>query len=873
MRLESLFPPTKTLATVTKTSAIQAGVSGPVAPFQRPIFKKKPVPNTCPFPITFPVAPAQKPKDYQVITTQEELKKYLLRCQETGYCSFDWETGPDDATRERWKEFTRELTYRLEAAENNPKVQKIINEEYEEYEKAYDVYLKTPLDPHRSEICCFSVAAWPNEARIVFLSMRKGTRNFMPTLSRAEARKVAFDILHTFILQNKTLLKIAFNLAFETKMATKYRMYILKPVSDPFVMAVRCRQIVEPKRILDPKKAAYNMDLKTLSKEIFGVEMTHFKDLLARKKADFFDELSTDDPEVVIYSAEDSDYGLQHHLYWKPIAEQIPNRNNVYPTYYDWLSGIEMPFSRVVGVMEYHGMAWNPEEAELKRKEAEEKILECQQEIIKLIKDTFGNTVNPGKTGKTFQVREAVFKQMGIPAVAWSEKTEDETLDNPAILNMIFLLENNLENLDEEELLSVPLPDYWPYVNVDKNTIDAGLFVNYQGLKSIETISTELRKMNSETRKRVRLAQRPPFKYREEGLKLLHLMQNIQRYTTLLSSHIKGREKYLNPVTNRIHAGYTPWTETSRLNSSKPNQQNVPQPSNDAFGIRNLYKAPPGKLLHFTDESGFELRIMAWKSGDKVMLQAFNSTDKIVSDLHSKTAMTLTGKQYHEITKPERNMAKAGNFGCNYGGTKYALQKTLLKLGIRKSLPECDKIVQAVMATYPGVLQFQKDCVSQAEDDGFTECIYGYKRLLPDINSTMRQYKNSANRAAMNTPIQGSAAEIMKRNQNEIYERTGTDTFEYDSMVSRGETPDAATGPLMVQGLVDMCGQIHDEIITEIEENPIRVIRADEWIREVMGTPPLKDFPVPMIGESAVGYRWGTKITLDQWLRDIGYEK
>jgi DNA polymerase-1 len=135
--------------------------------------------------------------------------------------------------------------------------------------------------------------------------------------------------------------------------------------------------------------------------------------------------------------------------------------------------------------------------------------------------------------------------------------------------------------------------------------------------------------------------------------------------------------------------------------------------------------------------------------------------------------MTLTGKSHDQVTKQERNMSKSGNFGICYGGTEHALQKTLLKLGFRKSLDECFAIVQAVKRTYPAIPVFQESIGKQAQEDGYVEAIYGYKRLLPDINSSDRSLMNRDKRRAANTPIQGSAAEIMKRNQNRLYDWIG----------------------------------------------------------------------------------------------------
>ncbi len=121
----------------------------------------------------------------------------------------------------------------------------------------------------------------------------------------------------------------------------------------------------------------------------------------------------------------------------------------------------------------------------------------------------------------------------------------------------------------------------------------------------------------------------------------------IQKYSTPLSSHIKGREKHVNRRSGRIHAGYSTFTETGRCNSFNPNGQNVPRLDNDEFGIRNFHVPDKGKVYFLIDFSGFESRLMAWKSGDEVMIDLFSNN----GDMHKRTASVMTGKPESEIVK------------------------------------------------------------------------------------------------------------------------------------------------------------------------------------------------------------------------------
>jgi DNA polymerase-1 len=214
-------------------------------------------------------------------------------------------------------------------------------------------------------------------------------------------------------------------------------------------------------------------------------------------------------------------------------------------------------------------------------------------------------------------------------------------------------------------------------------------------------------------------------------------------------------------------------------------------------------------------------------------------------DLHKKTAATMTGKPEAEVVKHERSVAKAGNFGICYGGTEYALQGTFKEMGIRKSLPECAAVVDAVKVTYPGIPEYQRDVVIEAREKGYSETIYGYIRPLDHINSPVESARRSDERRAQNTPIQGSAADIMKDDQNELYDWVGENDLD---------------------GHVDQCQQIHDEVIMELDDDPELVKMVDAKTKEIMERLPWEGFPVPMEAEASVGYNWKDKMSVEKWL-------
>lgn len=829
------------------------------------------------FGIVWPDKPQQKVKDYKPILTLADLEAYADRCEELGVCSFDWETAASKAAREAFAAYRAEIQAKMDAVRLlnlDPKEEQreldILDDQFNEAQKEY---LKTPLDPHLGEICTVSLAAAAHEARVIPIDHKQG-RVFEPLLSREEARKLVMDTLDRRIFRNLKVVKIAVNLSFETKFSARYGKYILMPVADPLVMWVRCLQVADPKRIKDPKKPATGWGLKPATKEIFGVIMGEFKELLEKHGAEFFDEIAADQGDGLTYSAEDSDYGLQHYFYWCEVAKQIKDERQG-TNYYDWLHTIEMPFSRVIGLMEYNGMAWDNQLAQMKREEAWAIQREASQEMRELIKETIGLDVDPGKTGKTNGVKHVLFKMMNLPQGKPTDKG-GISMDEEALIDIKFMLENNLNDLNEEKLLAVKLPDDWEAIEMPPEET-AGtqeyLPTPQQLLTESEYMTQYGRWLNldKDEKAALRLRNRPPHPYKEAGLRLLELIGKIQKMSTLLSSHIDGREKWQNSVTGRIHANYTPWTDTSRLNSNHPNGQNVPRLDNDELGVRNFYIAGPGKILFFIDFSGFELRILAWKSGDKVMIEIFCTG----GDMHRKTAAAITGKPEDQVLKKERTDAKPANFGMAYGGTEHALQKTIkTDYGQRKTLDECLVMVNGTKKAYPDVPVFQRDIALQAREDGFVSTIYGYMRLLPDIGSTNRYYRQSAERQAANTPIQGTAADVMKKAQNEVYEETGRGTnlvHDADDLginpaqlaAERGEAP-----PILVHGKADMAAQIHDEMIFEMDDDPDVVEAAWKWVQAVMTKPPIEGFPVPIEAEASVGYRWGQKMSVEKWLEE-----
>ena len=833
MLLGNMFPKTSGLAASVKANPTPQPTAAKPAVGASLADCMKKVKRPGEWSIKWPTLRTQGFKDYKALTTIDEVIAYVKRCEETGLGGFDYETSGDRNHREPPKD-----------ADGNP----VEGKELDSWTRDVN------LDPWKAEVCAMSLSAACDEARAIFID-NPGANQFEPGLPRGEARKRLFDTLEKYFFTNPNIMKIAVNMNFETKFTAKYGKYILMPCADPFIGWIRISQLLLPHKIKNPKRPYKGKGLKPMTKEIFGVQMSEFNEVLKKNNALFFDEVPNDENDALSYCCEDSDYAVQHYLYWDEVAKQIPNDNEIYPTYSDWLKGIEMPFTRVTGLMEFWGMKWDTDIARIKTQEASIAIEEATEEMKRIAARHGIPDLNVGTAGKTKDTKAFIFDTLRLPAAAWSDKTKDPSLDSNAIMDMIFMLQNNLIDPDEEKYLETALPEEWEIVNLDLDYADQRL------LWPRDYSTAEIQRM--------RIAQRTPNPNAADGIAFLEQMQKIQKYSTLLSSHIEGREKYLNEITGRIHAHYEPWTETARLASSNPNGQNVPRPDNDDLGVRNFYKAEDGYVFLLEDESGFELRLTAWKSECEVMRSAFRNHE----DLHRKTAATMQGKPESEITKHERSGAKAANFGSVYGGTEHALQKTFKKQGIRKSLPECKALVDAVMKTYPGIPRMQKASVVKAREDGYVETIYGYKRLLPSINSGNRYDRGDDERRAANTPVQGSAADIMKKSQNGMYEKCGRDTAYFNGIeVPMFEGFDERVkellnvAPFMYHDRTRMVAQIHDEIITELVDDGELVEKFALWQKDIMEIPPLTGFPVQLEAEASVAYSWGNKVSLEDYL-------
>ncbi len=326
-------------------------------------------------------------------------------------------------------------------------------------------------------------------------------------------------------------------------------------------------------------------------------------------------------------------------------------------------------------------------------------------------------------------------------------------------------------------------------------------------------------------------------KNRSELVPLFKMIEEYRRWNKLKSTYIDGYLKFSNTSTNRIHPDLMPLaTETGRFASRNPNLQNMPRKDNGPIGIRNFIRADEGKMLLSLDFSQIELRVGAFYCRDAKMLDTYRNN----GDIHTSTTSVIFNIPFEEAIdksaehyKERRTIAKNCNFGVFYGLFPKGLQRTLkFKAGLDKTFDECSKIIDNLKAGYKGLESWQREVKNQAAELGYTETYLGRKRYLPDINSSDWGKKSFAQRCALNTPIQGTAADILKLAVSRIL---------------KGLPERMWLRPIL---------QIHDELVFEIPEEKIN--EAVGFIKECMEMKPFEAFDVPLIAEAATGETFGT---------------
>ena len=288
-----------------------------------------------------------------------------------------------------------------------------------------------------------------------------------------------------------------------------------------------------------------------------------------------------------------------------------------------------------------------------------------------------------------------------------------------------------------------------------------------------------------------------------EGIKDEHpIVEKVLEYRSLIklnSTYVDGIITYINPKDSRIHAVFNQTiTATGRISCTDPNLQNLPSHEGEGKNVKKAFKAQEGYLFVDADYSQIELRVLAHISKDENMIKAFQNDE----DIHKEVASKVFGVAMNKVTKEQRSRAKAVNFGIIYGITAFGLSQQL-KIDRKQS----QKYIDNYLDKYSGIKNFMDEIIKKTEEQGYVETAFGRRRYVPELKSNNYMVRQFGSRVAMNTPIQGTAADIMKIAMNNLYEN--------------------------LKGIdAKIILQVHDELIIEVKEEQKE--KAKEILKESM---------------------------------------
>ena len=397
------------------------------------------------------------------------------------------------------------------------------------------------------------------------------------------------------------------------------------------------------------------------------------------------------------------------------------------------------------------------------------------------------------------------------------------TLELP-LVKIMLKLERNGALIDVASLYNQQVQIKAEMAKIQAQAFDiAGDEFNLESPKQIQQILFSEEGLGLEPKKKTPKGQPST---NEEALKLLDhplvdLLMSYRTLTKLNSTYLEALPKQINARTGRLHTSYhQAVTATGRLSSSKPNLQNIPIRSEQGARIRSAFVASKGNVIVAADYSQIELRIMAHISKDKSLVEAFNNN----VDVHSATAAQMFDTPLDEVSKEQRRNAKAINFGLIYGMSAFGLAKQ-----IDVSRTEAKEYIDAYFANYPGVLEYMDSTKEKAKEQGFVETIEGRRLYLPQVNAKNKMLQQHALRTAINAPMQGSSADIIKKAMLDI--QTWIDSE------SNG---------------VKMLMQVHDELVFEMPAEKAQDYA--EVVRSMMENAVKLD--IPLVVDVGIADNW-----------------
>lgn len=626
---------------------------------------------------------------------------------------------------------------------------------------------KAALDAHRSHIVGVSLSVAEGSAVYVPLRHLRG--------SNADPEQI-IPFLRGALWMNPAVVKIAHNLSFEAMFLYALGVVVQPPCYDTIAAAQMTLKTTFEFRALS------DSGLKKLVPELLGDELPTFEDVT---EGWFFDELASDDPDTVRYACADSDYALR-------LYRRFNEWFDAYLPRHRWIvENIESPTAVYCGLMKYNGLLMDETAMIRKQGECAARLLELREKIHAMTGD-----VEIGANAGTQAFKDYLFKTRGLPVLKTTAKNAGHSRPTAGRLEA---------RRSEAECAGTP-----------------GAIRDAHGASIDDQTMVMLAEWCAE--------------HRPELVPLFEMVQEYRKWSKLKTTYIDGYLRFINPATGRIHPDLLPLaTETGRFACRRPNLQNQCQPGNDYVGVRNFIVSPEGWLLMEADYSQVELRIVAYLSQDAVMLDAYKNGE----DIHSITTSAVFGisreeaaDKHHSEYKHRRTVAKGTMFGILYGiGAKGLSVNLKASAGVRASVEQCEQYIAGIKARYTNLATWQQYAKETARRRQYAQTALGRRRYLPGTRSQDFRRRASSERMAMNTPVQGLAADCLKLAMGRLVKTLADKPY---------------IRPVMT---------VHDSLVFEV-----RADHVDEAAALVKGCmealPPLENF-MPLVAEVAVGERYG----------------
>ena len=626
---------------------------------------------------------------------------------------------------------------------------------------------KAALDAHRSHIVGVSLSVAEGSAVYVPLRHLRGPN--------ADPEQI-IPFLRGALWMNRAVVKIAHNLSFEAMFLYALGIVVQPPCYDTIAAAQMTLKTTFEFRALS------DSGLKKLVPELLGDELPTFEDVTEGR---FFDELASDDPDTVRYACADSDYALR-------LYRRFNEWFDAYLPRHRWIvENIESPTAVYCGLMKYNGLLMDETAMIRKQGECAARLLELREKIQAMTGD-----VEIGANAGTQAFKDYLFKTLGLPVLKTTAKNAGHSRPTAGRLEA---------RRSEAECAGTP-----------------GAIRDAHGASIDDQTMVMLAEWCAE--------------HRPELVPLFELVQEYRKWSKLKTTYIDGYLRFINPASGRIHPDLLPLaTETGRFACRRPNLQNQCQPGNDYVGVRNFIVSPEGWLLMEADYSQVELRIVAYLSQDAVMLDAYKNGE----DIHSITTSAVFGisreeaaDKHHSEYKHRRTVAKGTMFGILYGiGAKGLSVNLKASAGVRASVEQCEQYIAGIKARYTNLAAWQQYAKETARRRQYAQTALGRRRYLPGIRSQDFRRRASSERMAMNTPVQGLAADCLKLAMGRLVKTLADKPY---------------IRPVMT---------VHDSLVFEV-----RADHVDEAAALVKGCmealPPLENF-MPLVAEVAVGERYG----------------